>query len=112
MQTPTSQPHKRCRITGIVMLSCAAVAALLTWAPCSSGSAHDNTVPVKPLPVPFQVAGAKESPVDSRRESSERPTRPTCAEFAGMASTQATEGTGESNVALGCGVQSNVADGK
>jgi hypothetical protein len=111
MQTPASQPHKRCRIPGIVMMCCAAVATLLTWTPCSIGSANDNPVPVNLSAVPFRVAGAKEAPVDSRRESSERPTRPTCAELAGIASTQATERTGESNVALGCGVQSNVADG-
>ena len=111
MQTPASQSHKRCRIPGIVVMSCTAVATLLTWAQCSIGSANDAPVPVKPSTVPFQVAGAKEAPVDSRRESSERPTRPTCAELAGIASTRATERTGESNVALGCGVQSNLADG-
>lgn len=111
MQTPASQPHKRCRVPGIVMMSCATAATLLTWAPCSIGSANDNPVPVKLSAVPFQVAGAKQAPVDLRRESSERPTRPTCAELAGIASTQATERTGESNVALGCGAQNNVADG-
>lgn len=29
MQTPASQPHKRCRVPGIVMMSCAAAATLL-----------------------------------------------------------------------------------
>ena len=111
MQTPASQPHKRCRIPSIVMMSCAAVATLLTWARSSIGSANDNPVPIKLSAVPFQAAGAKEAPVDSRRESSERPTRPTCAELAGIASAQTIERTGESNVALGCGVRSNVAGG-
>ncbi len=111
MQTPASQPHKRCRIPGIAIVSCAAVATLLTWAPSSIGSANDNPVTVKLSAVPSQAAGAKDAPVDSRHESSERPTRPTCAELAGIASTQTTERTGESNVALGCGVRSNVAGG-
>ena len=111
MQTSASQPHKQGRIPGSPVMSCAALASFLTWAPCSIGSAHDDPMPVKLSTLPFQVAGAKQAPVDSRHESSERPTRPTCAELAGIASTRATERTGESNVALGCGIQSNVADG-
>jgi hypothetical protein len=108
MQTPACQPHKQGRIPGIPVMSCAALATFLTWAPCSIGSANDDPMPVKLSTLPFQVAGAKQAPVDSRHESSERPIRPTCAE---LASTRATERAGESNVPLGCGIQSNVADG-
>ncbi len=95
---------------GIATMSCAAVAMLLAWAPSSIGSAGDNPVLAKLSAVPSQAA-AKEAPVDSRHESSERPTRPTCAELAGAASTQTIERTGESNLAVGCGVRGNVAGG-
>jgi hypothetical protein len=114
MQTQASQQHKqRGQVAGIAMvISCAAVTtAFLTWDPSPIGSADDNPAPARLSAVPAQAAGANEAPADPGRGSSGRPTRPMCAEFGGIASTQETKRTGESGGPVGCGFGSNLAGG-
>jgi hypothetical protein len=111
MQPLASQQHKQWgRIPRRVMvMSCnGVIASLLIWS-SSVGGANDNSAPVKISAVPAQPAGSKEASADKRGGSSNRPTRPTCAELGAMASTQESERTVEASSALGCGVRSNVA---
>ena len=106
---PPSRLHEpvAARRVALAVLAALALVFAVQWAQSFAISR-----PVNLSTVPFKVAGAKQAPVDPRHESSGHPTRPTCAEVAGIASTRATERTGESNLAHGCGgVQSNVADG-
>lgn len=114
MHTQASQQHKqRGRIPGIAMvISCAAaIAILLTWAPSTIGGANHNPAPSKVSAMPAQAAGANDGPVDRGQGSSDRPTKPICAELDGIASVQETEMTGESSGTVGCGVGSNLAGG-
>jgi len=114
MRTQASQQHKqRGRIPGIAMVTtyAAVMVAFVAWVPFSIGSANDNAAPAKLSAVPAQAGGAKEAAADPGHGSSDRPTRPTCAELGGIASTPETQRTVEPGGIVECGVRSNLAGG-
>lgn len=114
MQTQASQqPNLVGRIAGIaVVMSCAAViATLLTWAPSSTGSDNANAAPDKVSAVPAQAGSVKQAPAEPAHGATDRPTRPTCAELGGVASTQEPDRTEDSSGTVGCGIRGDLADG-
>jgi hypothetical protein len=118
MQMQASQlPQQRGGIPrGVMVIACTGViAGLLTWAASSVGGVNDNSgdsmASGRTSAVPVQAAGQKEAFADERGGSSDRPARPTCAEFGPMASAQESERTAEAASTFGCGVPGNMAIG-